>query len=77
MKKQDDYVSGPHHYWTHFGLGLVLGAVLGVLIGWQLFTDGWGLGAVVVLTSITAGYSCGRWGDRAWQWIIERLPWLT
>lgn len=36
MKKQDDYVAGPHHYWTHFWCGLVFGAGIGTWIG--LFT---------------------------------------
>jgi hypothetical protein len=73
MKKEDDYVAGPHHYWTHFSCGLVFGALLGLWIGTDFFESGWANLATVAVISVAMAFSCGRWGDRAWQWIIERL----
>ncbi len=78
MKEQDDYVSGPHHYWIHFGFGAIFGAGIGVCIGWWDFDwTGWRLAAGVAAASIVVAYCCGRWGDRAWEWLIERFWWFT
>lgn len=77
MKQCDDYISGAHHYWLHFVCGLLFGAAIGSWIGWQLFDGAWGLGVTATLGSLAAAFSCGRWGDRAWHWMIERLPWVT
>ena len=77
MKNYDEYVAGEHHHRMHFWCGLVFGALLGTWVGWWVFESGWPI--VVTAGAFAAGiaYSCGRWGDRAWHWIIERLPWLT
>jgi len=40
MKKQDDYIAGSYHYWTHFWCGLIFGAGLGVWMGWGIFDSG-------------------------------------
>ena len=77
MKKRDDYIAGSHHYWTHFWCGLIFGAGLGVWVGWWIFDSGWRLVLTAIVASLAIAYSCGRWADRAWHWIIERLPWLT
>ena len=76
MKKQDDYIAGPHHYWTHFWFGLVVGAGLGAWTGWNLFDDRWAIVATLTLSALTMALSCGRWGDRAWQCAAERLWWF-
>jgi len=77
MKKQDDYIAGAHHYWTHFWCGLIFGGGVGAWIGWGLFDGGWPLALTAVVVAVATAYSSGRWGDRAWQWMIERLPWIT
>jgi len=35
------YLSGPHHFWTHFWCGLVVGIGLGAWSGSELFDGGW------------------------------------
>jgi hypothetical protein len=77
MKKRNDYISDSHHYWTHFWCGLAFGAGLGAWSGWWLFDSGWTVAVMASVAAIVFGYSCGRWGDRAWHWAIERLPWFT
>ncbi len=77
MKKQDDYIAGPHHYWTHFWCGLVFGAGIGTWIGWQIFDSGWLVVVTAIAVSLSTAFSCGRWGDRTWHWIIQRLPWFS
>ncbi len=76
MKKQNDYVSGSHHYWTHFWCGLFFGAGIGAWMGWWMFDGGWAVPMTAVVVSLAIAFSCGRWGDRAWHWLIERLPWF-
>jgi hypothetical protein len=73
MEQQDDYVAGPHHYGTHLICGIIFGAILGGWTGSQLSNSGWIVLGAAVLGAFCVGYSCGRWGDRAWHWIIERL----
>ena len=41
MKKHDDYVSGPHDFWTHFVCGFIFGALAGTVMGWTLFENIW------------------------------------
>jgi len=77
MKKQDDYIAGPHSYWIHFWCGLVFGALLGAWIGWQMFDGGWAIACTAFVTSSAVAYSCGRWGDPAWHWIISRVNWFS
>ena len=75
MKKHDDYISGPHHFWIHFWCGLVFGGVVCAWISRQLFETR----AVVLLSAgiaaLAVAYSCGRWGDSAWHWLIRKLQW--
>ncbi len=80
MKKHDDYIAGPHHYWIHFWCGLVCGAGVGAWRAWigsQIFAAGWLLVVAAIVFSLGTAYSCGRWGDRAWHWILQRLPWFS
>ena len=37
MKKHDDYIAGPHHFWIHFWCGLVFGGVVCTWISWSFF----------------------------------------
>jgi hypothetical protein len=76
MKQHDEYIAGPHSYWVHFWCGIVFGALLGLWIGWNLFEQGWAIPATSLATALAIGYSCGRWGDGAWQWVISRLDWF-
>ena len=73
MKQQDDYIAGPHHYWIHFWCGLVFGACIGVLIAWRMFDEGWSITVTSAVVALAVAISCGRWGDRAWHWIIRSL----
>lgn len=75
MNPHDDYFNGPHDFWVHFWCGLVFGAVLGPFIFRVIFDSAWTLGASTVVFALATAYSCGRWGDRAWHWIISGLPW--
>ena len=34
-----DYITGPHHYWTHFWCGLIYGAIGGLWIFGQMFEN--------------------------------------
>jgi hypothetical protein len=76
-KKQDDYIDGPHDYWIHFCCGLVFGAGIGTWIGLQSFDTGWTVIMTAAIISLAVACSCGRWGDRAWRWIIRGLSWFT
>jgi len=72
-----DIWSGPHHFWTHFGCGLIFGAGVGSWIGWLMFDSGWRMVGTVVVIALGVAYSAGRWGDRFWFALIENLCWLT
>jgi len=71
--KNDDYMVGPHRFWIHFWCGLVLGAGIGAGIGFGTFGGGWSAIVILVSVALVVAYSCGHWGDTAWQWIIEML----
>ncbi len=73
MKKHDDYISGPHHYWIHFGAGLVFGAGPGLSIAGWLGLAGWHAFGVVAAIALGFAYSCGQWGEVAWKKISEWL----
>jgi cytochrome b len=73
MKKEDDYIAGEHDYSTHFWCGLIVGALIGLRIGWGIFDAGWEIAVTALLVSAATAYSCGRWGDRAWYRLIEFL----
>ncbi len=75
MRPQNDYLTGPHDFWVHFWCGLVFGAFLGVWIFGEVLDSAWALGASTVAFALVTAYSCGRWGDRAWHWIISDLIW--
>jgi hypothetical protein len=76
MKKHDDYILGSQHFWVHFSCGLMFGGLLGAWYSWQLFDSTTFIVIGMVITALVVAYCCGRWGDSAWHWIIERLPWL-
>jgi hypothetical protein len=52
MKKQDDYITGPHNYWVHFWCGIAFGGLLGLWIGWNLFDKGWAIPAASLVTAV-------------------------
>lgn len=76
MKKEDDSISGRRRYWTQFWCGFMFGGGVGAWIGFGLFHGGWGLVASSILSAVVVAYLCGRWGDRAWGWIIQWLEWF-
>jgi hypothetical protein len=69
----DEYISGPHHFWIHFWCGLVVGALIGGAWSWRLF-DSVALSLLsTVAIALAIAYCCGRWGDSAWRVLIEFL----
>jgi hypothetical protein len=77
MKKHDDYISGPHHFWIHFWCGLVFGAIVSTWVSCSLFEST----PIILITAgpgaLVIAYCCGRWGDSAWQWLLDQWPWHT
>ena len=76
MSKHDEYISGPHDSRIYFFCGLVFGAVVSTWISVTIFES-----AAFILTSAAFGalviaFCCARWGDSAWYWLIEHLPWI-
>jgi len=76
MKNRDSNLSGEHDFWVHFWCGTVVGAVEGAWVGCNFFTRGLVIVLVVVLWSLLVGYSCGRWGEGAWEWVLTLLEWM-
>jgi hypothetical protein len=54
-----------------------MGAAIGLWIGFNIFESRIAILTTVLIAAVIVAFSCGRWGDRAWYWIIHRLPWLT
>ncbi|MBA2732284.1 MAG: hypothetical protein H0U54_05280 [Acidobacteria bacterium] len=77
MKKHEDYISGPHHFWMHFWFGLVFGGALGAWLGWQLFESAVFILPIAGATALAIAYCCGRWGDSVWHWLIEWFSWTA
>ena len=75
--KSDDYILRSHHFWIHFCCGLIFGAGLGAWISWGLFDDWWSFIALTAAVALVIAFCCDRWGDGAWEWIVERLWWFT
>jgi len=73
MRKHDGCISGPHHFWIQFWCGLVFGGVLGPWWSWQLFERTVFIMVGTAVTALIIAFSCGRWGDSAWHWIIQKL----
>jgi hypothetical protein len=74
--KRNDYVSGPHSFWIHFVCGLIAGAGLAAWFGWRLFDSRWVFAGLVALSAVITAYCCGRWGDSAWEWLVEVFRWV-
>jgi hypothetical protein len=77
VKDSADYTAGRHDYGLHLSLGAVMGAAIGLWIGFNIFESRIAILTTVLIAAVIVAFSCGRWGDRAWYWIIHRLPWLT
>jgi len=75
--KKSDYPAGSHHAGIHFWCGLVFGGGIGVWVGGSLFEGGGAMVVTAVASALTFAWACARWGDRAWQWLLERLAWLA
>jgi hypothetical protein len=75
--KNDDNIADAARFWIHFWCGLIFGGGLGAIISWGAFDSRWAFIASTAAIALVVGYCCGRWGDSAWCWIIEKLPWLT
>jgi hypothetical protein len=72
--KGDDYMQG-RHFWTHFWIGLVVGGILGVRIGWGLFDSR--LACIGCAVGIALVFACavGYWGDPLWRRILGWWGW--
>jgi hypothetical protein len=69
-----DYVYGRHSPRLHAGCGLVFGFGAGLMLSLWLFGfDGVTL-AVAAAVAVATSISCGRWGERAWDWIAKNFP---
>jgi hypothetical protein len=76
MRKREDYVAGPHNFWSYFIFGFIFGGAIGTWISWGLF-DNYVFGAVTVGGfAFVMAYASGRWGDSAWEWMAEKFWWL-
>ena len=75
MKARDDYISGPHHYWTHFICGFVVGAAFGAWLGYHVADERWITFAVAATSGLSFALPCGRWGDDVWKSVLENW-WL-
>jgi hypothetical protein len=75
--KSDDYILGGHSFWIHFVFGLVLGGGIGAWISWGLFSSWWAFAGLTAAIALVVAFCCGRWGDSAWEWIVEHCWWWT
>ena len=73
MRQHDDYVSGPHHYWTHFVSGFIFGGGLAAWIAGGIFDSGLMILSAALVTGAAVAFSCGRWGERVWTRISDWL----
>jgi len=73
--KKDDYIAGGHHFWIHFWFGLVFGVGFGAWICWWTFHILSRMEFIALTAAIGLAVACcsGRWGDSAWEWIVEYL----
>jgi hypothetical protein len=72
VKKPDKRVR-PHDFWIHFWCGFVVGAFVGAWIGSQIFESRIAIAASGVAIACVIAYSCGIWGNEAWEVIISLL----
>ena len=68
--RNEDYIAGGHHFWIHFGFGLVFGAGLGLWIGRGISDSQGAIIASTAAIALVTAYACGRWGDPLWNWIL-------
>jgi hypothetical protein len=71
MKTKDDPIAGPHHYWTHFCFGLVVGALIGLRLGFWFFSVDWKIETATAVGALVFGLAGGRWGDDVWYRVAE------
>jgi len=76
MSKRDEYIAGRHDFRVYFGCGLLFGAVVSTWLSVQLFESAALIVATTALGALTIAYCCARWGDSAWYWLLEHLPWI-
>jgi hypothetical protein len=74
--KNDDYILDGHHFWIHFVCGFVVGAGCGAWISWSLFSSWWAFGALTAVIALAVAHCCGRWGESAWERILDCFWWL-
>lgn len=70
-------VAGDYDPRLHFACGLLFGGALGVWIAWQLCDGVTSFSIVLVLVALSFAWASARWGDAAWEWVMERFNWFT
>lgn len=71
MEKKDDYISGTHHYWIHFICGFLFGAAIGAYVTSTFLDNSLFILVAAIVSGLWFGFSCGKWGERAWKSISE------
>jgi hypothetical protein len=72
---KDEYVAGPHHFWTHFWCGIVFGSGVGAWISSGLFNNWLPFVASTIAIGLIVAFCCGRRGDSAWEFLLYFLLW--
>lgn len=73
MKEDDDYVSGPQHYWFQFVGGLIFGAGIGYYFSRRLFDSTSVRLFFTAVSALSLAFYCGRRADHAWRTISDWL----
>lgn len=74
--KKDDYIAGPHSFWTHFIFGLFFGAVVGFCwAGRMNLRTVHGVVEMTAGTALVVAFCCGRWGDGTWEKMLSIFCW--
>ena len=71
--RNDDYVNGPHNFWIHFICGFVFGTLISGWLSKDIFESPVLLVTSTVMGALVIAYSCARWGDSAWHWVLQRV----
>lgn len=71
--RNEDYIDGPHNFWIHFLCGFVFGSLISGWLSKGIFESPVLLVTGTVTGALVIAYSCARWGDSAWHWLLHRV----